>query len=101
AVKLVEAVNGRQVFIAVAKVVLPELGSGVALRLEQLRDGDVPVLQALRRAWHADLGIAGSETALAGNERGAPGRAALLGVRVGESHPFVGDAVDVGRSVAH
>src|SRR6185295_15936044 len=68
---------------------------------EQQGDGHVAVLQALRSAGHADLGVAGAETTLPGDERGAAGRAALLGVRVGESHPFVGDAVNVGRSVAH
>jgi hypothetical protein len=72
AVELVEAVDGRQVLIAVAKVVLPELGGGVALRLEQLRDGHVAVLQALRSAGHADLGVAGAEAALTSDERRAP-----------------------------
>ena len=38
---------------------------------------------------------------LAGDEGGAPGGAALLGVGVGEDGALVGDAVDVGRAVAH
>src|SRR5262249_27246149 len=101
AVKLVEAVDGWKMLVPVTKMVLAELGSGVALRLEQLGDGHVAVLQSLRSAGHADLGVAGAETALAGDERGAAGRATLLGVRVGESHPFVSDAVNVRRSVAH
>src|SRR5262249_33459551 len=50
---------------------------------------------------HADLAQPGAEDALAGDEGGAPRRAALLAVRVREPHPFVGDPVDVGRSVAH
>ena len=37
--ELVEAVDGRQVLVAVAEVVLAELAGGVAERLEQLGDG--------------------------------------------------------------
>src|SRR5262245_23110087 len=87
--------------VAVSKLVLAELAGGVALCLKQPGDRHITVLEALRSTGHADLGVAGAEAALAGDERGAPGRAALLRVSVGESHPFVGDAVDVGRSVAH
>ncbi len=101
AVELVEPVDGRQMFIAVAEVILAELGGGVALGLEQRGDGHVAGLKTLRGAGHTDFRIARSQTALTGNERGAPGRAALLGVGVGEPHAFVGDAVDVGRLVAH
>ena len=45
--ELVEAVRGGQVLVEVAEVVLAELPGHVALRLEQLGDGDVPRLQAL------------------------------------------------------
>ena len=41
AMELVEAVDGGQVFVAVAQVVLPELPGGVTLSLEQLCDGHV------------------------------------------------------------
>ena len=63
AVELVEPVDGGQVFIAVAEVVLAELAGGVALGLEQLGDGHVAVLEALRRAGHADLGVARAQAA--------------------------------------
>src|SRR5204863_6491262 len=53
------------------------------------------------RARHADLAQPGSKHALAGDERGQAGGAALLAVGVGEPHPLVGDAVDVGCAVAH
>ena len=43
----------------------------------------------------------GSQWALAGNERRAPGGAGLLAVVVGEDRTFVGDAIDIGRAVAH
>jgi hypothetical protein len=49
-------------------------------------------------AGHADLAQAGAEDALAGDEGGAAGGAALLTVVVGEHHAFVGDAVDVRRA---
>ena len=39
--------------------------------------------------------------ALPGDERRAPGGAALLAIAVGEQHALLGDAVDVGRAVAH
>ena len=58
-------------------------------------------LQTHRRAGNADLRKAGAQRALAGDERRPPGRAALLGVVVGEHHAFAGDAVDVRRAVAH
>jgi hypothetical protein len=89
------------VFISIAEVVLAELAGGVALGLEQLGDGHIAGLQALRGAGHADLGVARAQTALAGNERGAPRRAALLGVVVRENHAFLGEPVNVGCSEAH
>ena len=59
------------------------------------------VLQADGGARHAHLGQPGADRVLAGDERGAAGGAALLAVVVGEGHALVGDAVDVGRAVAH
>ena len=53
------------------------------------------------RRRHADLAEPRAERALAGDERRPAGGAALLGVVVGEDHPFAGDPVDVGRAVAH
>ncbi len=89
AVELVEAVDGRQVLVAVAQVVLAELTGGVAVVLQQLGDGRVLVAEALLGAGQADLAEAGPEHALAGDERRAAGRAALLGVVVGEHHALV------------
>ena len=82
--ELVEAVHGRQVFVAVAEVVLAELAGGVAERLQQFGDGRVFRLQADGGAGHADLGQAGADRVLAGDEGGAAGGAALLRVVVGE-----------------
>ena len=101
AVELVEAVHRRQEFVAVAQMVLAELAGRIALRLQQLGDRGILLAQAQRRAGQADLGEAGAQARLAGDERGAARRAALLGIDVGEHHPFAGDAVDIGRLVAH
>ena len=46
-------------------------------------------------AGQPDLGEAGADRRLAGDERGAAGGAALLAVPVGEHRAFLGDAVDV------
>ena len=99
--ELVEAVGGRQVLVGVAEVVLAELTGLVALRLEQLGDGNVPRLQPFLRAGQADLEHAGAEADLAGDEARATGGAALLAVPVGEQRAFLRDAVDVRRLVAH
>ncbi len=99
--ELVEPVHGRQVRVAVAQVVLAELAGGVALLLEQVGDGGRPVRYALRGARHADGEQAGAERVLAEDERSAARRAALLGVGVREQRPFLRDAVDVRRLVAH
>src|SRR5882757_10292160 len=54
-VELVEPVHGRQVFVAVAEVILADLRRGVAMGLEQLGDRGVGVLDALFGGGHADL----------------------------------------------
>ncbi len=59
------------------------------------------LLHALRRARQADLGEAGADGRLPGDERRATGGAALLAIPVGEQRAFLGDAVDVRRLVAH
>ncbi len=99
--ELVEAVQRREELVAVAEVVLAELPGGVAERLEELGDRRILGAQADRRRRDPDLAQAGAEDALAGDERRSAGGAALLAVGVGEPHPLVGDAVDVGRAVAH
>ena len=54
-----------------------------------------------RRAGDADLGEAGAIDALPGDEGRAARGAGLFAVGIGEHHAFLGDAVDVGRLVAH
>ena len=53
--KLVKAVNRGKKFIAVAKMVLAELASRIALWLQRLSDGDVTRLKAYRRAREAPV----------------------------------------------
>ena len=53
------------------------------------------------RAGHADLAQTGAEVHWPVMNDDAAGGAALLGVVVGEDHPFLGDPVDVRRAIAH
>jgi hypothetical protein len=99
--ELVEAMRGRQVLVHVPQVVLAELAGGVAQGLQELGDGHVLRLETDVHAGHAHLAQARAVDALAGDERRTPGRAALLAVRIGEPHPFVGDPIDVRRPVPH
>jgi hypothetical protein len=89
--ELIEAVSGGQELVAIAEVVLAELSRGVALRLQQFGDRRILLLQSLGRARQTDLGEAGAERRLAGEERRLPRRAALLAVVVGEERSFVRD----------
>jgi hypothetical protein len=58
--ELIEAVQRRQIFVAVAQVVLADLGSGIALRFEQFGDGQVFVLKTLLGAGQTNLEESGS-----------------------------------------
>src|ERR1700685_707684 len=82
--ELIEAVVGRQEFVAIAEVVLAELTCGVTERLKRLSDGDVAGLQALRSTRRSHLGQPGAPGGLTGNKRRATSRAAILRVIVGE-----------------
>jgi len=101
AVELVEAVHGRQHLGPVAQVVLSKLTRGIAVRLEQPGDRGVFLLHAEIGPGHSHLAEARPEDALAHDEGRTTSRAALLGVVVREDHSFIGDAIDVGRLVAH
>ena len=82
--ELVEAVRRGQELVAVAEVVLAELPGHVAERLQDVGDGRVFGLQAEVGAGQPDLGQAGADRRLPGDERRAAGGAALLPVPVGE-----------------
>src|SRR4029077_18439917 len=78
-----------------------ELAGRVPERLEHLGDGWVFLLETERGPRQADLGQAGPQAVLAGDERRPARSAALLRVVVGEHHALLGHAVDVWRLVAH
>ena len=59
--ELVEAVHGRQMFVAVAEMVLAELAGRIAEVLQELRNRRVLGTEALHRAREADLGQAGAD----------------------------------------
>src|SRR3972149_8345208 len=82
--ELVEAVGRGQVLVAVAQMVLAELPGHVALRLEQVGQRRVFLLETLLGTRQADLEQSGAKRRLAGDERRAAGGAALLAGRARE-----------------
>ena len=99
--EFVEAVHGGQELVQVAQVILAELAGGVAHRLQRRRDRRCLRRHADRRARLADRREAGADRQLAGDEVGAPRRAACFSVIVGEAHAFGREAVEVGRAHRH
>ena len=99
--ELVEAVHRRQKVVAVAEMVLAELPGRIALRLQQFGDRRVLLRQAFLRGRQPDLQQPGAQRRLSGDEGGAARGAGLLAVVVGEDSALVGDAIDVGRAIAH
>src|SRR5262245_15366130 len=67
--ELVEAVRGGQVFVEVAKMVLPKLAGRVSERFEQLRNRWVLRLQTDGRGRNPDLREPGPVATLSGDER--------------------------------
>ena len=86
--ELVEPVQGREVLVQVAEVVLAELPGGVPLGLQGSGGSTRPGGQAHVGPGLADGGEPGAEWDLAGDETGPPGGTAGLGVVVGEPHPL-------------
>src|SRR4029079_19145595 len=78
-----------------------ELSAHVAERLQHVGDGGIFRLQSEIRAGQPDLGEAGADWRLAGDERGAARGAALLTVPVGEVAALLRDAIDVGCAIPH
>ena len=99
--EFLEAVRGRQRVGVVAQVVLAELAGGVAEIEQELGERRRAGPQVGRASGNFRQGHADAQRIHAGEEGGAPGGAALLGVVVGEHRAFVADAVDVGRLADH
>src|SRR5215469_18755981 len=66
--EFIEPVNGGQVLVEVAQMVLAELACRVAKRLKQFGDRRILGLEPNRRAGNADFGKAGAIAALASDE---------------------------------
>ena len=99
--ELVEAVDGRQVLVAVAQVILAELAGRIALRLEHFGQRGRCRLQAQLGARRTDGRQAAANRVLPRDERCSPSGARRLGIVIAEHHAFTTDAVDVGRRVTH
>ena len=99
--ELLEAVRGRQRVGVVAQMVLAELAGAVAEVVQELGERRRAGPQVGRAARQLRRDHAGAQRVHAGEEGVAPGRAALLGVVVGEHRPFLADPVDVGRLADH
>src|SRR5580704_18747806 len=99
--KLVEAVHGWQRLVAIADMVLAELPRGVAEILEQAADRGIELAHTHGSTGIADLGQAGSNAVLAGQEGCAAGGAGLLAVVMQEFDALAADAVDVRGLIAH
>ena len=99
--EFVEAVNGRQKLIAIAEMVLAELSRRVTLRLEQVGERWILRRQTLLCRRQTHLQEASAQWALASDERSSTGGAGLLAVVVREDGALAGNAVNVGRPIAH
>src|SRR5262249_47467450 len=80
AIELLEAVHGRQIFVAVAEVVLAELRGRVAQWFEQFGDGRVFLVETNGGGRQTDFGQPGAQSMLTGDEGRPSGRTALLAV---------------------
>ena len=101
AVELVKAVEGRQVFVLVSQVVLPELAGSVPQWFKQRCNCGIFLLHAEVGSRHSHLAEAGAKNTLAHDESCTASGAALLGVVVGEYRSFFGNTINVGGFVAH
>ncbi len=99
--EFVETVDRGQKRISVTQMVLAKLARGIAHRLQRGGDGRRFCGHSQRRAGLAHGGQARADRQLAGNEVGPAGRAARLGVVVGEHHPFMGETVEIGSLAGH
>ena len=99
--ELIEAMHRRQVFVAIAKMVLAELAGRVTEALEHLRDGHVFGLDPQGGARHANLGQARADRLLARDKSRTASGAALLAIEVREHRALAGDAIHVRRPITH
>ena len=100
AVPLVEALMGGEALLGAAEMPLAPHARGVALRRQQLRDGDLPLRQPVRGAADRDFVGPGPDREAARHQRRARRRALRLDVEVEQPHAFAGELVDARRGRA-
>src|SRR5215471_3537618 len=98
---LVEAVDGRQKFIAITQVIFAELAGGVAHRSQHCCDG-----RRLRRHPSGGTGLSDCRKTspnwqFTSNEVRASGGTTRFRVIVGKAHALAGHPVEIGRSASH
>ena len=101
AIELIEAVDGRQEFVAVTQMVLAELAGRISASLEHRGDCRIFLLQPECGPRQTDFGQPRSHTVLAGNERRPTRRTALFSVVIRKQHPLAGNAIDIRGPIAH
>src|SRR5215470_15988507 len=82
-------------------MVLPELASRVAERFHDIPHAWIKWPETEFGPGQADLGQAGADRRLPGDEGRAACGAALLAVPIGEDRTLPADAINVGRAIAH
>src|SRR5450755_514735 len=86
--ELIESMHRRQISVQIAQMVLAELARFIALRLKRGGDGRRFVRHTNRSASLTDGRQSGANGKFAGDEVGAPSRAAWLGVIIRKAHAF-------------
>ena len=99
--ELIEPVRRRKHLIAIAKVILAELTSDVAARLQKRGDGGVFLFDSLGCARKSNFGETSTNGRLTRDERRATSGATLLAIPISKECALFGDAINVGRLVAH
>jgi hypothetical protein len=87
-------------FFDAAQMPFAPHASGVALRRQQLRDGDLPERQSVRDTANRDFIRAGANGEAACHKRGTGGCALGFDVEVEQPHTFAGEFVDARRRCA-
>ena len=99
--KLIETVRRRKHVVPIAQVILAELTGAIAARLQKRGDGGVFLFDSLGCARKSNLGETSSNRRLTRDERRATSGATLLAIPISKERALFGDAINVGRLVAH
>ena len=99
--EFVEAMDGGQVFVQIAQMVLAELPGSVALGLKHRGQGDGLIRHAHIGSGLSHRGQTGADRQLPSDEVGAPRRTTGFGIVVGKPHAVCGQFVKIGRLAGH